>query len=112
MRLALGHSTVYGRSGQLGFWRRPVVRGEKSWKRRHMLGLPIPHVRGVLSERLSRSRLLQREPVARPGYRGGAPKTSKKICARPLGRPAEFEVAPQPQTAVAAVEVPRQVAEG
>ena len=36
---------------QPSFWRCSLVRGEKPWKRR-VLGLPIPHVRSVLSERL------------------------------------------------------------
>jgi hypothetical protein len=58
---------------------------KKSWKRRRVLGLPIPHVRSVLSERLSRSRLLQRKPVARPDYYGVGPETSKNIFTRALG---------------------------
>src|SRR5271155_2073720 len=62
----LGGGNVFRRSRQPRFWGRPVVLGEKPWGRRRVLGLPIPHLRSMLSERAGRSRGLLLEPVAGP----------------------------------------------
>jgi hypothetical protein len=63
-----------------------VVLGEKPWGRRPVLGLPIPHVRRMLSERAGRSQLLQRESVARSGHSRciGTPDASKTARAAEL----------------------------
>jgi hypothetical protein len=83
----LSGGIVFRRSSQLGLWGRPMVRGDKHRHWHCVLGLPIPHVRSVLSECAGRqSRLLQRESVAGPPYyqHSGTPKTSKRIRATTL----------------------------
>ncbi len=94
-RCCLGGGNVFRRSRQPCFWGRPVVLGEKRWGQR-VLGLPIPHVRSMLSERAGRSRGLLLEPVAGPDYsdHSGIPAGSKTVRAAaltvrspPIGRP-------------------------